>query len=478
MGLSSLQDDAIQRAAFLVKGLIAIVNGRSAELSSSYWQTRCKGRRAPVYGTLGSVYICTMSSDSRDHTIRTDEELEAEYDMMSREEADEYYDIRGLPRLSKDERTHQEWLRKRLCLKKDRIIIEFGLHRIYYEFRLDEIPKTSAVLMQLGKRPFVDRSIWLKNLNVEMIRTYLFPQEMYPMAIQYSWIRIMQFAYTAIVLQDPVLEAHAYAVMRCRAKLAHHQGSQMFQQDVVEWVYENSEPGSEFRKIVVDLAVGSKALVTAFTGPAEFLTDVKDLLDKMKDEGIELPHSEDPDSTPGSPRSDTSWFDVNDVWEATPTILDVAFSPPPSPHLTPAPAPPTAVEQALEQLPPTTSSATRSPKLPPVALKKFSLDRERHSSFISLADNTSSRKSNATPRRKRLLHHRQAAAKAPDVGSPGPDVDAVRPAHLLFAQSRAAKPAEDVREKPVRQPRGPAAPAEDLARGARGNFAWRERVQC
>jgi len=80
------------------------------------------------------------------------------------------------PALSPSERTHTTWLAKRLLLKKGRTIVGFGQHQIYKEFNIDEIPKKSRVLMEVGRSELCDRHVRAKELDDTMFRKYCFLQ--------------------------------------------------------------------------------------------------------------------------------------------------------------------------------------------------------------------------------------------------------------------------------------------------------------
>ncbi|KAF2242177.1 hypothetical protein BU26DRAFT_167876 [Trematosphaeria pertusa] len=333
----------------------------------------------------------------------TETELDAEYDMISPAEADEYCDARRLRQETGEDRIHNEWLGRYLVRKKDRIVVELGPHTIYKEFRIETIPPTSKLLVALGKRPPFHRHVWIPEIDEQMFRSYSFLQDADAMAVTGSWIDAFKLWVTAKLLEDEAVEKQALSSIWRKAQLGQYKLDRMFSPEEVDWVFGHTGKGTALRKTVVGITVRSEGLVSRLKGPAEFVKEVEGYLQVLGGHEVVDMRKGVEDVWPGMSLDE---HDLPKIWQLSPFEGAIPAPAPKLPRSSPSkqglatPKSPSLPQQACPV--PTRATSTLKPAVPP----SIPLPRHTPLSSSSLQQSTtpksSSNPSNLAPPTSRI----------------------------------------------------------------------------
>ncbi|KAF2033317.1 hypothetical protein EK21DRAFT_58991 [Setomelanomma holmii] len=101
----------------------------------------------------------------------------------------------------------------------DRILLILGPLSTAYPVLMADIPKTAALLVQTSQRPLRERKIRMINLDNDMVTAYFELGCTKLFTAEYAWGDLINLAVVAEILQDKVVETHAIAVLKKKARL-------------------------------------------------------------------------------------------------------------------------------------------------------------------------------------------------------------------------------------------------------------------
>ena len=134
-----------------------------------------------------------FSMSNSDSNSRANEATNAEWEIVSHEDAMGYY--------------------------TDRILLVLGPGKVIYHLPTTSIRHSSLILTNIARVPPPDRHLRLPTLDHAMLNTYITLDRTESFAKDHSWSDIIKLAMTAEVLQDPIVAARAIAALKKKEEL-------------------------------------------------------------------------------------------------------------------------------------------------------------------------------------------------------------------------------------------------------------------
>jgi hypothetical protein len=151
----------------------------------------------------------------------------ADWDMVSHEEASGYY--------------------------TDRILLVLGTDKVNHHLPIASIRHSSVLLMNTARLPPSDRHLRLPALDSAMLKTYITMDSAAPFAQENSWSGIIKLGIAADVLQDPIVTAHAVTALKKKEKLVESGGEGLSTEDFgIAWKFCRATGGADWIMMVLN----------------------------------------------------------------------------------------------------------------------------------------------------------------------------------------------------------------------------------
>jgi len=160
----------------------------------------------------------------------------------------------------------------------NRIIVRCGQQRVCVELPIESIPKTANMLLTISKFPVPLRNFAILGIDDVVFRKYLTfattNDSTDDLAGSSTWAQLVKTSYTAMQVNDDDTVVFLDRLLAKKAQLVKYKPEDMFTREVVDWVYDHFTSGHTVRNSIIGLTVRSIGLAERLGGPPELLSDI------------------------------------------------------------------------------------------------------------------------------------------------------------------------------------------------------------
>ncbi|PSN62359.1 hypothetical protein BS50DRAFT_591666 [Corynespora cassiicola Philippines] len=206
--------------------------------------------------------------------VLSEEQKDAEYEVVDDSEIEELYCLRGLDHEPKQERVHNSWLGKQLIACK-----------VHKTWPITLIPKGATLLQQVAQRPVFERRIWLEELEEPWLFAYLYLDQakLNEFARGRHWAILAQVAFVCQVVKGEITGNQIIVTVSKMDGIYPE-----LDQALLDWVYSRFAVDSPFKVFIIERVVKGNAL-EKFSGPIAFFKDVCDYITTRDIRNVDIP---------------------------------------------------------------------------------------------------------------------------------------------------------------------------------------------